>query len=157
MQGLNQLETLKLPNCVIELGVGIEEDFKAKLKSLVLKEATFVETEPNNYHSVDFMSFIARTCPELYNLTIQDQFQDQSKSFKIEFPRRYFTSINIDITNIDCYKVYNENQISWYEFEGRALQGFSHKKPNLLDRSYVFIVYEGFTSLNIKDNNILNW
>ena len=85
-QGLKQLETLKLQNCAIELGVGIEKDFKTKLKSLVLKEATFVETEPNNYHSVDFMSFIARKCPELYNLTIQDQFQDQSKSFKIEFP-----------------------------------------------------------------------
>lgn len=58
---------------------------------------------------------------------------------------------------MDCYKVYNENQISWYEFEGNALQGLSHKKPNLLDRSYVSIVYEGFTNLNIKDNDIPNW
>lgn len=58
LRELRQLETLKLQNYVIELGVGIEEDFKAKLKALVLKEVTFVETEPNNYHSVDFMSLL---------------------------------------------------------------------------------------------------
>ncbi|KAL9554797.1 hypothetical protein MBANPS3_002653 [Mucor bainieri] len=157
--GYHLYVSLTVAGCIIELTADNTENSSCvmtKLKALVVKDVAFPNVPCSNVdQSNNHMCYIARKCPVLSSLEIDGEVQDSTRLFKVEFPHFMLASVDINIKNMQYYNIYNEKYIAWYKHDESGKLTSYREVPDLKDKSYVSIVYEGcYTNVKIGDYEI---